>query len=134
MFLKKVEGPRAVTLPDGTVLSLADLPPAATQRWVASRKATVVRGVVYGLISKDEALQRYDLSEEEFQQRCSRVSNWVFEIVQQHGGSVSAEHGVGLLKKEYLGYSRSPVEIDIMRQIKSVFDPHGIMNPGKIFD
>ena len=71
---------------------------------------------------------------DEFQQRCGEVSKQVFEIVQRHGGSVSAEHGVGLLKKDYLHYSRSLLEIDIMRQIKRVFDPQGIMNPGKIFD
>ncbi len=70
----------------------------------------------------------------EFQQRCSEVSRWVFEIVQRYEGSISAEHGVGLLKKAYLHYSRSPLEIQIMRQIKQVFDPAGIMNPGKIFD
>ena len=58
----------------------------------------------------------------------------MFEIVQRYGGSVSAEHGVGLLKKEYLHYSRSDAEVEIMRQIKRVFDPHLIMNPGKIFD
>jgi hypothetical protein len=66
MFLKKVDGPRQVTLPDGTVLSRADLPPAETRRWVASRKAIVVRAVAYGLIPEKEALDRYDLSEEEF--------------------------------------------------------------------
>ena len=71
---------------------------------------------------------------DQFQQRCGEVSEQVFEIVQRHGGSVSAEHGVGLLKKDYLHYSRSLLEIDIMRQIKRVFDPQGIMNPGKIFD
>jgi FAD/FMN-containing dehydrogenase len=70
----------------------------------------------------------------EFQQRCGEVSRWVFEIVQRHEGSVSAEHGVGLLKKDYLHYSRSEAEIAIMKQIKQVFDPRGIMNPGKIFD
>ena len=70
----------------------------------------------------------------EFQQRCGEVSKWVFDIVQRYGGSVSAEHGVGLLKKDYLQYSRSETEIAIMRQIKQAFDPHGIMNPGKIFD
>tara|TARA_R110001599_G_scaffold8651_9_gene42068 strand:- start:10435 stop:11835 length:1401 start_codon:yes stop_codon:yes gene_type:complete len=70
----------------------------------------------------------------EFQQRCGEVSRWVFEIVQRHEGSVSAEHGVGLLKKDYLHYSRSAAEIAIMKQIKRVFDPQGIMNPGKIFD
>lgn len=70
----------------------------------------------------------------EFQQRCGEVSRWVFEIVQRYEGSVSAEHGVGLLKKDYLHYSRSAAEIAIMQQIKRVFDPRGIMNPGKIFD
>jgi len=50
MYLKKVDGPRSVTLADGSVMSRANLPSADTRRWVASRKAAVVRGVVYGLI------------------------------------------------------------------------------------
>jgi FAD/FMN-containing dehydrogenase len=75
-----------------------------------------------------------DLPMDEFQVRCGAVSKWVFEIVQRYGGSVSAEHGVGLLKKDYLHYSRSVLEIQLMRQIKQAFDPANIMNPGKIFD
>jgi FAD/FMN-containing dehydrogenase len=74
------------------------------------------------------------LSVAEFHQRCHRVSKWVFEIVQRYGGSVSAEHGVGLLKKDYLPYGRAPAEIALMKEIKRVFDPNGVMNPGKIFD
>lgn len=74
MYLKKVEGPRAVTLPDGRIISRADLPPTSTRRWVASRKAAVVRGVLYGLISQDEALARYGLSEEEFRGWLGAVS------------------------------------------------------------
>lgn len=66
MYLKKVQGPRAVTLADGSIMTRADLPAPQTQRWVASRKLAVVRGVVYGLISQDEALERYGLSREEF--------------------------------------------------------------------
>jgi Protein of unknown function (DUF1153) len=66
MFLKRVDGPRQVTLPDGTILSRADLPPADTRRWVASRKAVVVKAVVFGLIPQSEALERYALSQEEF--------------------------------------------------------------------
>ncbi|GGD31984.1 CtrA inhibitor SciP [Sinisalibacter lacisalsi] len=66
MYLKKVDGPRAVRLPDGTMMTRADLPPAHTRRWVASRKAAVVRGVVHGLIPLAEALATYGLSEEEF--------------------------------------------------------------------
>ena len=92
MFLKKVDGPRAVTLPDGSVLTLADLPPVATQRWVASRKAAVVRGVLYGLISQEDALDRYDLSEEEFQ-------SWISAI---------AEHGEEALKATALKRYRQP--------------------------
>ncbi len=82
MFLKKVDGPRAVTLTDGTVMTRADLPPGSTRRWVASRKAAVVRGVLYGLITQSEALCRYGLSEEEFQ-------GWVTAV---------AEHGIDALK------------------------------------
>jgi FAD/FMN-containing dehydrogenase len=52
--------------------------------------------------------------------------------VARHGGSVSAEHGVGLLKRDFLGYSRSAAEIEIMRALKSVLDPNQIMNPGKL--
>lgn len=66
MYLKKVDGPRQVTLPDGSVLSRADLPAPDTRRWVASRKAVVVKAVLYGLISEADALERYALSEEEF--------------------------------------------------------------------
>jgi len=65
MYLKKTGGPRTVTLADGTILTQADLPSPNTYRWVASRKAVVVDAVVYHLISKKEALDRYELSEEE---------------------------------------------------------------------
>ncbi len=78
-------------------------------------------------------LKPENLSREAFLSKCSQVSQWVFEIVQSYEGSISAEHGVGLLKKDYLSYSRSEAEIDYMRAIKKVFDPAGIMNPGKIF-
>ena len=61
MYLKKVDGPRSVTLADGTVMTQADLPSAKTRRWVASRKAAVVRGVAYGLISQADALKRYEI-------------------------------------------------------------------------
>jgi hypothetical protein len=77
MYLKKVDGPRAVTLPDGKVLTRADLPPPTTRRWVVSRKISVVRGVLYGLLTKEEALERYDISDEEF-------TSWV-KAVADHG-------------------------------------------------
>lgn len=66
MYLKKLDGPRAVTLPDGSTMTRADLPPPETRRWVASRKAAVVRAVEAGLIARRTALETYALSEEEF--------------------------------------------------------------------
>jgi hypothetical protein len=77
MYIKKVDGPRAVTLPDGTVITRADLPPPDTRRWVASRKAAVVKAIVYGLILPEEAIDRYSLSQEE-------IDSWV-GAVQRHG-------------------------------------------------
>ncbi|WP_377187920.1 CtrA inhibitor SciP [Ruegeria meonggei] len=92
MYLHKVEGPRSVTLPDGTVLSHADLPPDDTNRWVASRKIIVVRGVLYGLFSMSDAKKRYGLSDEEF-------NSWV---------SAVAEHGTDALKVTALKKYRQP--------------------------
>jgi FAD/FMN-containing dehydrogenase len=74
------------------------------------------------------------MSMEEFQSRCGAVSEGVFAVVERFDGSISAEHGVGLLKKPYLRFSRSAAEIALMAQLKRVFDPAGIMNPGKILD
>jgi len=67
MYLRKVDRPRAVSLPDGSIMTRADLPPKSTLRWVASRKAMVVRAVRYGLISQEEALGTWDLSQEELE-------------------------------------------------------------------
>ena len=69
-----------------------------------------------------------------FVHECGRVTQMLCDVLKRHGGSISAEHGVGLLKKPYLASARSPAEISLMRQVKRVFDPHGILNPGKLFD
>ena len=79
-------------------------------------------------------LKPTDLESEEFFSKCVNVNKWVFDIVEKYHGSISAEHGVGIVKKDYLQYTRSSEEISIMKGIKLVFDPKGIMNPGKIFD
>lgn len=77
MYLKKVDGPRAVTLPDGSIMTRADLPPPETRRWVASRKGAVVKAVAFGLLSREQALDRYQLSEEE-------LDAWI-AAVERHG-------------------------------------------------
>jgi len=56
---------------------------------------------------------------------------WVYEWVSKRNGSISAEHGLGIAKNKYIGYSRSETMIKLMKQIKSLFDPKGIMNPYK---
>ncbi len=71
-------------------------------------------------------------SVEEFHRAGKLLSPRVFELVKRHGGSVSAEHGVGLLKRDDLGWSRGPRELAMMAAIKQQFDPDGILNPGKM--
>jgi len=78
-------------------------------------------------------LKPQNLSKDEFFAKCATVNKWVFETVEKYNGSISAEHGVGMTKRDYLTYSRSPVEIEYMKAVKAAFDPNGIMNPGKIF-
>lgn len=75
MYLKKIDGPRAVRLPDGSTMTRADLPDPQTRRWVASRKAAVVRAVTFGLISRESAIETYGLTEEEFEAWQSAVEN-----------------------------------------------------------
>lgn len=56
---------------------------------------------------------------------------WVYEWVSKHDGSISAEHGLGIMKKPYIGYSRNETMIKLMKQIKELYDPKGIMMPYK---
>jgi glycolate oxidase subunit GlcD len=74
------------------------------------------------------------MSKEDFVRECRSVDQMVFDAVKKQAGSISAEHGVGLTKKSFLHYTRSAAEIEMMKGIKKVFDPDGIMNPGKVFD
>jgi len=62
------------------------------------------------------------------------VESCVYEPLRPYSGSVSAEHGIGLEKKPWLGVSRSDEELALMIELKRLLDPRGILNPGKIFD
>lgn len=75
-----------------------------------------------------------DMPPEEFLQRTHEADRVVFEVVQRHHGSISAEHGIGLLKKDFLAYSRSPGELAMLRAVKRALDPDNLFNPGKVLD
>jgi D-lactate dehydrogenase (cytochrome) len=70
---------------------------------------------------KDEYLKRWD-----------DVNAVVFAVVKKYGGSISAEHGVGVIKRDLLPSVKDPVALDLMRSIKHLLDPKGILNPGKV--
>ena len=72
------------------------------------------------------------MSLEEFFHHGHTMSPNIFSLVAQRRGSISAEHGVGLLKRDFLDYSRSDEEIELMRGLKALFDPHQIFNPNKL--
>ncbi|MCB9591335.1 MAG: FAD-binding oxidoreductase [Sandaracinaceae bacterium] len=74
-----------------------------------------------------------DMGKEAFLERVHEADRSIFELVAKHHGSISAEHGIGLLKRDGLGYSRSAPEIAVMRAMKAALDPKGILNPGKVF-
>jgi D-lactate dehydrogenase (cytochrome) len=56
----------------------------------------------------------------------------VFDIVLKLGGSISAEHGIGRLKRDLMPLIKSPIELAMMKDLKRLFDPNGILNPGKV--
>ncbi len=80
-------------------------------------------------IMKPEAMAKPD-----FLAQTKAADRDLFALVARHGGSVSAEHGIGLLKKAALPFTRTADEIEIMRALKRALDPNGILNPGKVFD
>ena len=63
----------------------------------------------------------------------AKINDLVYKPLQAIGGSVSAEHGIGLEKKDYLALSRTPEELAVMKNLKQMLDPKGLLNPGKIF-
>ena len=79
-------------------------------------------------------LKPVDVSDADFVSQCEQVTRLLAASLKKHEGSISAEHGIGLVKKDYLESTRSVAEIEVMRGIKRVLDPKGILNPGKLFD
>ncbi|MCC7245813.1 MAG: FAD-binding oxidoreductase, partial [Saprospiraceae bacterium] len=77
---------------------------------------------------------RGNLSEHDWDISVTKGIREIFEFVKSVGGTISGEHGIGLVQQQYLDIVFSNAEMNIMRQIKQVFDPKGILNPGKLID
>jgi FAD/FMN-containing dehydrogenase len=73
-----------------------------------------------------------DANGAEFLKRWDEVNKVVFEVVTRLGGSISAEHGIGIQKRDKLPSYKDPVALDLMRTLKRALDPNGILNPGKV--
>ena len=65
---------------------------------------------------------------------CERGNQEIFLLVKQLGGTLSGEHGVGLVQKEYMSIIYDETQMRLMKEIKKIFDPNQILNTGKIFD
>jgi glycolate oxidase len=76
---------------------------------------------------------RGELSDEQWEHELPKAITEIFEEVVRLGGTISGEHGIGYVQRPYMPLAFPEVTLDLMRSIKKVFDPKGILNPGKIF-
>jgi D-lactate dehydrogenase (cytochrome) len=77
-------------------------------------------------------MQPAGMDKEKFLARWDEVNAVVFAVVKKFGGSISAEHGVGVMKRDILPEYKDPVALELMRALKRTLDPNGILNPGKV--
>ena len=73
------------------------------------------------------------MTDHQWEQELPKAIREIFTEVVRLGGTISGEHGIGLVQKPYMDIAFPKVTLDLMRSIKKVFDPKGILNPGKIF-
>ena len=74
------------------------------------------------------------MSEAQWKEDVTKGIREIFTLVVSLGGTLSGEHGIGLVQQPYMTIAFSNVQLELMRGIKNVFDPKGILNPGKIFN
>ena len=75
-----------------------------------------------------------NMSDEDWNNKLPEAIRKLFVYTKELGGTISGEHGIGCVQKSYMDIAFSEIELDLMRKIKTVFDPNNILNPGKIFD
>jgi FAD/FMN-containing dehydrogenase len=126
----------------GSIKHDISVPVAAVPDFIAEANAAVTalipeaRPVPFGHLGDGNV--HYNVSQPvgadraEFLARWNDVNSAVFAVVKKFGGSISAEHGVGVMKRDLLPNVKDPVALDLMRQIKHLLDPNNILNPGKV--
>jgi FAD/FMN-containing dehydrogenase len=118
------------------------VPVAAVPAFIAEANAAVTklipgcRPLPFGHVGDGNihynVTQPEDAEKEKFLARWDEVNAVVFAVVKKYGGSISAEHGVGVMKRDILADYKDPVALELMREIKNLLDPNGILNPGKV--
>jgi FAD/FMN-containing dehydrogenase len=126
----------------GSIKHDISVPVAAIPEFIAEADAAVTkfipgsRTLPFGHVGDGNihynVMQPPSMDKQEFLSRWDEVNAVVFAVVKKFGGSISAEHGVGVMKRDILHLYKDPVALDLMRGLKKMLDPNGILNPGKV--
>jgi glycolate oxidase len=125
----------STTIEEDTVVPRYSLPALLTHIKAVGRKYNF-RSVCYGHAGDGNVHVRIikdDLSDEAWANEVPKGVREIFEKVVELGGTISGEHGIGWVQRRYMDIKFPAMQLDLMRQVKAVFDPRGILNPGKIF-
>jgi FAD/FMN-containing dehydrogenase len=126
----------------GSIKHDVSVPVAAVPAFIAEANAAVTRLIPgsrplpFGHLGDGNI--HYNVNQPEGADKAAFVARWddvnavVFEVVAKYGGSISAEHGIGVMKRDLLPKVKDPVALDLMRTLKRTLDPKGILNPGKV--
>jgi len=126
----------------GSIKHDVSVPVAAIPAFIAEANAAVVklipgaRPLPFGHVGDGNI--HYNVTQPEGADKAQYLARWhevnevVFAVVKKYGGSISAEHGVGVIKRDVLPEYKDPVAIELMRALKKTLDPNGILNPGKV--
>ena len=135
--LTEVQKPEGGSIKHDISIPVADVPTFLEQAYAAVTKLVPgARPVPFGHMGDGNI--HYNLSQpvgadkEAFLARWDEVNAIVHALVAKLGGSISAEHGIGVMKRDLLSSVKDPVELDLMRQLKATLDPNSILNPGKV--
>jgi FAD/FMN-containing dehydrogenase len=135
--LTEVQKPEGGSIKHDISIPVADVPAFLAEADAAVTKLVPgARPVPFGHMG--DGNMHYNLSQPVGVDREAFLSHWdevnalVHTIVAKFGGSISAEHGIGVMKRDLLPTIKDPVELDLMRQLKRMLDPNNILNPGKV--